>query len=47
MHDQQTYKSRSIMLLDERFSTSDTSLEFNGDANGDTDDTSNSYDTPK
>jgi hypothetical protein len=44
MHHQQTYSSHRIMLLDERFSTS-TSLELNGDANGDADDTSKSYDT--
>ena len=44
MHHQQTYSSHRIMLLDERFSTS-TSLELNGDANGDADNTSNSYDT--
>jgi hypothetical protein len=38
MHDQQTYSSHSVIVLDK-------SLELNGDANGDADNTSNSYDT--
>ena len=38
MHHQQTYSSHSVMVLDK-------SLERNGDANSDADNTSNSYDT--